>query len=92
MIEDLKAALVATWELIPQISIDQLCQRFQSRLKLCLIEEGNSISNQLWRTTEGTAMKDFLEGNRAHVQWTEEDKWLVADWLNIGRRGNFLAE
>jgi hypothetical protein len=41
-------------------------------LKPCLIEEGNSTSNQLWRIPERTAMKDFMEGNRVYVQWIEK--------------------
>jgi hypothetical protein len=68
MIEDLNAGLLAAWALVPQTSIDRVCQGFQSRLELCLIEEGNSISNQLWRISERTAMRDFLEGNRVYVQ------------------------
>jgi transposase len=67
-IEDLKAALIAAWALIRQTSIDRLCQGFQSRLERCLIEEGNSISNQLWRISERAAMKDFLEGNHIYIQ------------------------
>jgi hypothetical protein len=89
---DLKVALAAAWALTQQTSIDRLCQRFQLRLKLCFIEEGDSISNQLWRISEGTAVKDFLEGNRVYVQWTEEDRRLLADRLNIGPRWKFLAK
>jgi hypothetical protein len=57
-----------------------------------LIEEKNSISNRLWGISERTGMKDCLEGNRVYHQWREEDRWLLADWLNIGPRWKFLAK
>jgi hypothetical protein len=59
-IEDLKATLVAAWALIPQTLIDRLCQGFESPLELCLIEDGNSILNQLWRISERTAIKEAV--------------------------------
>jgi hypothetical protein len=66
-IEDLKTSLFAAWSLIPQNTIDRLCQSFEARLVLCLASEGNSISNELWRISDRAAMKDFLESSRVYV-------------------------
>jgi hypothetical protein len=91
-VEDLETALIAAWSLIPQDTIDRLCRSFEARLALCLANEGNSISNELWRISDRAAMKDFLEASRVHVAWTkEEDDRLLHDWLTIGPRWKLLA-
>jgi hypothetical protein len=36
--DELRAALVAAWALIPQITIDKLCHGFQTHLEVCLSE------------------------------------------------------
>jgi transposase len=92
-IEDLKNALIAAWALIPQSSIDKLCEGFENRLELCLANGGQSISNQLWRLTERHATKDFLEANQIRTPWTaSEDEQLIRDWLSIGPRWKFLEK
>jgi hypothetical protein len=47
-INELKNALIAAWTSIPQITINRLCQSFQTRIELCLADDGESVSNQLW--------------------------------------------
>jgi hypothetical protein len=57
-----------------------------------MIEEGDWTSNQLWIISESTRVKDFLERNCVYVQWTEEDRRLLADGLNIGPRWKLLVK
>jgi hypothetical protein len=58
-----------------------------------LAEEGNSISNQLWRISEREALKDFFEGSRVHTPWTqEEDERLLRDWPTIGPKWKYLSK
>jgi hypothetical protein len=88
MREELNNALITMWALIPQSTINKLCEGFQSRLELCLANGGGSISNQLWRLTERSATNHFLLCNTvSHVPWTaEEDDRLMQHYLAIGPR------
>jgi hypothetical protein len=47
-------------ELISQRTLDELCLGFPTPLKLCLIMNGQSISNFLSEITEKNSMKHFL--------------------------------
>jgi hypothetical protein len=47
-IDSLKNALIAAWTLIPQITIDRLCQGFQKRLELVWLMRANP-----YRTSSG---------------------------------------
>jgi hypothetical protein len=92
-IEELKSVLVAAWALIPEVTIDLLREGIQVRLELCLPNEGNSISNQLWRISECTATKDLLEGSSTYTPWTpEEDEHLLRDFLTISPRWKLLSK
>jgi transposase len=42
-IEELKSSLLAAWAMIPQDTIDRLCEGFAIRLQLCFANHGNSI-------------------------------------------------
>jgi hypothetical protein len=43
-----------------------------------------SISNDLWRISERSVLKDFLVGNQVYTPWTEvKDQQLIKDWLTI---------
>jgi hypothetical protein len=51
-LQELKSALLDALSWIPQDTIDRLCKGFQTRLQLCLVNHGDSISNQLRQVTE----------------------------------------
>jgi hypothetical protein len=78
-IEELKTALLESWELIGQRTIDKLCASFRNRLVCCQEEQGASISKHLFRLGEGDAMKDFVERNAIRLPWTEEEDRLILE-------------
>jgi hypothetical protein len=80
------------WALIPQSTIDKLCERFQSRLELCLANSGELISNRLCRLTERHATNNFLICNTvSHTTWTaEEDDRLMQQYLATETRCKLL--
>jgi hypothetical protein len=41
--EKLKSDVVAAWALIPQVTIDKICQGFQMHLQLCSVKRGQSM-------------------------------------------------
>jgi hypothetical protein len=91
--EELRNAVLASWALIPQVTIDKLCLGFQARLELCLAKAADSISDDLWQISERRAIKDFLEGTHVHVPWSEiEDHRLIHDWLVVGPRWKQLSK
>jgi hypothetical protein len=51
-IEELKNSLLVAWAMIPQNTIDRLCEGFATRLQLCLANHEDSILNQLWQISE----------------------------------------
>jgi hypothetical protein len=87
MLQEQKSALLDTWGLIPQDTVNRLCKGFQTRVQLCLVNHGESISNQLRQVTERYALKRFLEANTVHVPWTpEEDERLLRAYVVVGSR------
>jgi hypothetical protein len=61
-------------------------------LQLCLVNNGESISNQFWQVTERDALKSFFDSNTIHMAWTqEEDERLLDDYLVVGPRCTGLA-
>jgi hypothetical protein len=83
-VEELRNAVLASWALLPSVMIDKLCLGFRVSLELCLAKAKGSISNDLWQISERGAIKDFLEGTRVHVPWTEtEGHRLMHDWLVV---------
>jgi hypothetical protein len=53
--EELKIALFQAWSFIPQFTAE-----------LCLVNGGESISNQFWQISERSAAKGFSEVNRIY--------------------------
>jgi hypothetical protein len=93
MIEELKSSLLAAWAMIPQDTIDRLCEGFATRLQLCLANHGDSISNQLWQTSERYALTKVFESSTEHTPWTqEEDESLFRDHLALGRKCGLMEE
>jgi hypothetical protein len=91
-LQELKSALLSAWSLIPQDTIDRLCKGFQAKLHLCLVNQGESLSNQPWQVTERYALKSFFETNAVHVPWTqEEDERLLVGYLVVGPRWTVLV-
>jgi hypothetical protein len=78
--------------MIPQDTIDRLCEGFATRLHLCLANHGDSISNQLWQISERYAFKKFFESSTVHTPWTqEEDEQLFRDYLALGTKWGLMA-
>jgi hypothetical protein len=92
-IEELGNMLIAVWSLIPQPTIDKLCEGFERRLGLCLANGEESIPNQLWHLMERHAIKDFFEVTQVYVPWTEAEKsQVIQDWLIIGPQWKLLEK
>jgi hypothetical protein len=78
--EELKKTFIAAWSLIPQLTIDKLCEGFERRLELYLSNGEESTSNQLWRLSERHATKDFFEDSQVDVPWINaEESQLIQD-------------
>jgi transposase len=58
-LEELRAALQISWDSIPQITIDRLCQSFRSRLEICRNREGLSIPNDFWLLSDKACIADL---------------------------------
>jgi hypothetical protein len=43
--EELRSTLTAAWNLIPQSTVDGLCEGFERQLDVCLANGGESISS-----------------------------------------------
>jgi hypothetical protein len=91
-IEELKSSRLASWAMIPQDRIDRLCEGFATRLQLCLANHGDSISNQLWQTSERYALKKLFKSSTVHTPWTqEEDEQLFWDYLALGPKWRLMG-
>jgi hypothetical protein len=92
-IKELRNTLIAAWSLIPQSTIDKLCEGFKRRLGLCLANGELSISNQLWHLSENHGTKHVFKVSQVYVPWTDaEDSQLIQDWLTIGPRRKSLEK
>jgi transposase len=91
-IEELNNTLIAMGALIPQSTIDKLCEGLQGRLELCLANGGESISNQPWRLTETHATNNFLLYDSVnHIPWiADEGDRLMQRYLAIEPRWKLL--
>jgi hypothetical protein len=75
------------------VSIDRLCPGFAAILEECLVDEGLSNSNQFSQVKNCDAMKPFFTGNPLYPPGTpSEDKRLLSDYLNKGRKWRRLAK
>jgi hypothetical protein len=91
-IDELKSSLMAAWAMIPQDTIDRLCEGFATPLQLCLASHRHSISDQLWQVSERYAPKKFFESSTVHTSWTqEEDERLFRDYLALGPKWSVMA-
>jgi hypothetical protein len=59
--EELKSAVIVTRALIPQATIDKLCQRFQTPLEFCLARGSESISNDLLANFRASRPEEFSD-------------------------------
>jgi hypothetical protein len=92
MIEELKSSLLAAWAMIPQDTIDRLCEGFATRLQLCLANHGDSIPNQFWQINKRHTLKKIFESSAVHTPWTqEEDEQLFRDYLALGPKCGLMA-
>jgi hypothetical protein len=90
---ELESSVVAAWALIPQATIDKLCQGFRTHLQPCLAKGGEPISNDLCQISKRHALKDFLVGNQIYTPWIEvEDQQRVEHWLTIGPQWKQLSK
>jgi transposase len=91
-VEELNIALMKSWELIGEMTIDKLCLGFRERLHCCLENSGASIGKDLFRLGERDAMKDFVIMNSIHKTWTaEEDRLLMEKFREFGARWKVMS-
>lgn len=76
--QELIASIKKSWSEIPQSLIDKLCSSFEGRLRVCLENDGDSISRFLSMTTE---LNDHLRNIRTNAKWTEDDDNLLLDMI-----------
>jgi hypothetical protein len=73
-LQEQKSGLLAVWTVISQDTVNRLCKGFQTRLQLCLVNQGETISNLSRQGTERCPLKNPFEANTVHVPWTQDEE------------------